>query len=198
MKRHHMVIAAAALSAATSASAAVTYDVSGSFKAWDGASFRALLGGGSFDGSFVMAAATIPTSGYANFVSYSINLRNSSGTVVEVLTQAVGVSGGYFSYSAASTYGGPVLNFYEVVGGRAENGLFLVVPNGFNGTGGIVAGSASSASVGSQEAKVTSARIAPRVVMAVPEASTWAMMVVGFGVLGAGLRTRRRTVAFSA
>ena len=34
-------------------------------------------------------------------------------------------------------------------------------------------------------------------VAAVPETATWGMMVAGFGLLGAGLRTRRRTVAFA-
>jgi hypothetical protein len=34
-------------------------------------------------------------------------------------------------------------------------------------------------------------------VAAVPEAATWGMMIAGFGMMGAALRTRRRTVAFA-
>ena len=32
---------------------------------------------------------------------------------------------------------------------------------------------------------------------AVPEPATWAMMIAGFGMIGAGMRTRRRKVAFA-
>ena len=34
-------------------------------------------------------------------------------------------------------------------------------------------------------------------VAAVPESATWGMMIAGFGMMGAALRTRRRTVAFA-
>lgn len=195
MKKLLMVLALSTVPAAPVA-AAVTYDLSGTFKPNDGASFRVLLGGGSFDGSFVLAGSTFPTSGTVNFVSYTINLRDSTGAVVNTISQAAGAAAsGYFSYSAASSYGGPVLNFYLAAGGVSQNSLFLVVPNGFNGTGGIVAGSASSAKVGSQQAIVTSASIAPHVA-AVPEPASWGMMVIGFGAVGAwsrrGWRVSRR------
>lgn len=188
-----LVVLALGMAPAAPVSAAVTYDLSGSFKPNDGASFRVLLGGGSFDGSFVLAGSTFPTSGTVNFVSYTINLRNSAGAVVQVISQAAGASpSGYFSYSAASSYGGPVFNFYTAVGGVSQNSLFLVVPNGFNGTGGIVPNSASSAHVGSQQAIVASASIAPHAA-AVPEPTTWAMMILGFGAVGAASRRGRAT-----
>jgi len=38
--------------------------------------------------------------------------------------------------------------------------------------------------------------LAPRSQGAVPETATWAMMVLGFGLAGAALRTRRRAVSF--
>ena len=182
--RKLLVLLALSAAPVTPVAAAVTYDLAGAFKPNDGASFRVLLGGGSFDGSFVLAGATFPTSGTVNFVSYTINLRDSTGTVVKTISQAAGAAAsGYFSYSAASSYGGPVLNFYLAAGGVSQNSLFLVVPNGFTGTGGIVPNSASSAAVGAQQAIVTSARIAPHTA-AVPEPATWGMMILGFGALG--------------
>ncbi len=198
---------AAAVFTVAPASAAVTYDVSGNFKASDGASFRTLMGGGSFDGSFVLAASTFPTTGVTNFVSYSINLRNASGAVVAVLSQAAaGGNGGYISASPSTQtfYGGTGINFYEVVSGSTVKSLFLVVPAGFIGTGGIVAGSSSSAGVrqGSmqQEASVLNASIMPRAVTApaVPEPASWALMLTGFGLAAAKLRSRRVRFALAA
>ena len=56
----------------------VTYQVSGALKASDGASFRALLGGGSFDGTFVLPNSTFPKTGTTSFSSFTINLRGKS------------------------------------------------------------------------------------------------------------------------
>lgn len=179
----------AALATAAPASAA-TYYVMGAFNPPDGASFRTLLGGGSFDGTFVLPGSNFPTSGTTSFTSYTINLRNRAGAMVEVLTQG---SGGYVSTSYASTYGGTVLNFYELVGSSIQNYLFLVVPTGFNGNGSVLA-SPSIAAVGTQQSGVASARIATT---PLPEPATWAMLVLGFGAVGAARRGRRQ-VRFAA
>lgn len=187
--------------------AAVTYDLSGSFKPSDGASFRSLLGGGSFDGTFVLSNATFPAAGTTNFVSYTINLRNSAGTVIAVLSQAPGgANGGYISASSSTQafYGGTGINFYEAVNGLFVKNLFLVVPVGFAGTGGIVPGSSSTAGVRQgtvqQEATVLNASIMPRAVTApaVPEPASWAIMLTGLGLAGANLRSRRVRLALVA
>lgn len=40
--------------------------------------------------------------------------------------------------------------------------------------------------------------VTPAAAGAVPETATWALMLAGFGMIGAGLRSRRRSVTFSA
>ena len=47
------------------------------------------------------------------------------------------------------------------------------------------------------DASVTFARFTPSTVAPVPEPSTWAMMLVGFGAIGASMRRRRRGTAIA-
>jgi hypothetical protein len=48
---------------------------------------------------------------------------------------------------------------------------------------------------GFKEAKQFAFSLAPGVTGAVPEPESWALMVLGMGVVGAGLRMRRSTAA---
>lgn len=182
-----LFLATATLFAAAPATAAVTYTVSGTFRPWDGASFRRLIGGGSFSGSFTLSNNSFPQSGTTSFVRYSIDLRDQNGTVVETLTQSPGQNGGFISSDNAAIYGGTQIYFYELDGGRIQNYLRLVVPVGFGGEGPIAPAGSSMASVGSQESRIANA------VIAVPEPATWGLMLVGLGLVGAGLRRRPTT-----
>ena len=45
--------------------------------------------------------------------------------------------------------------------------------------------------------KITSADIYRRFAASVPEPATWAMLIAGFGMVGAAVRRRRTTIAFA-
>jgi hypothetical protein len=66
---------------------------------------------------------------------------------------------------------------------------FADTGGGVGGPAGSGAGGGPNAGPGLPDAGVASAPIA---VTAIPEASTWAMMIIGFGVIGAMIRGRRR------
>lgn len=180
---------AIACATATPASAAQTYRFSGTFAPATGASFTELLGGGSFDGVFTFASNAFPTADGTNFQSFSLNLRNAAGNILFTLRSGVGTAGGYLGTSYASIYGGTRIYFYDAT----QDYLQLVVPTGFGGTGAVLANGYSYAQIAPQN----QAKVNAGVVTAIPEASTWGMMVVGFGALGAVVRRRRVKVAFA-
>lgn len=178
-----------ACATATPASAAQTYRFSGTFAPATGASYTALLGGGSFDGIFTFASNTFPTADGTRFQSFSLNLRDASGKVLLTLKSGVGTASGYLSTSYSSIYGGSQIYFYDA----KDDYLQLVVPTGFSGTGAVLANGSSYAQIAPQN----QATINAGMVVALPEPATWGMMVVGFGALGAVLRRRRVKVAFA-
>lgn len=182
------VALAIALAAATPAMAAQTYRFSGTFAPATGASYTALLGGGSFDGFFTFASNAFPTADGTSFQAFSLNLRDASGKVLFTLTSGKGTAGGYLGTSYVSIYGGTRIYFYDAV----QDYLQLVVPTGFGGTGAVLANGYSYAQIAPQNQATVNAGM----VTAVPEPAAWGMMVVGFGTLGAALRRRKVKVSF--
>lgn len=190
MKRIAGALALAiAMANATPALAAQVYRFSGTFAPATTATSTTLLGGGSFDGTFAFASNNFPTADGTNFQSFSLNLRNAAGTILFTLTSGVGTAGGYIGTSYAATYGGTRIYFYDAT----QDYLQLVVPTGFGGTGAVLANGSSYAQI----APRNQARVNAGIIVALPEPATWAMMVIGFGALGATLRRGkvRATVA---
>jgi hypothetical protein len=178
-----------------SASASVVYDISGTFQA-PGTQYPdyAALNGGSFTGSFVAPDNTFPLSPqtYDELHDFQVNFYNSSGMLFSTLSG--GVAGSYLQISNnnLNVYGGEQLTF--VVNGT--NYLQLIVPVSFNGRGDIVSGDDSSyAQAGTNYAYLATGNVA-----AVPEPSTWTMMILGFAGLGflALGRKRGRHMALAA
>ena len=178
-----------ALASATPALAGPEYHFSGSFLPSTGTSFTELLGGGSFDGSYTLVDGSFPASGLGFFDSFSLNLRDSAGTILLSLTKGVGTAGGYINTGNASIYGGTTILFYDA----AQSYLQLVVPTGFGGTGSILANGYSYAQIAPQnQATIGSG------VIGVPEPAAWGLMLGGFGAMGLALRARRTRVAHAA
>lgn len=180
---------AIAMAIATPAMAAQTYRFSGTFAPATGASYTAVLGSGSFDGFFSFASNTFPTTDGTSFQSFSLNLRDASGAVLLSLTSGVGTAGGYLGTSYVSIYGGTRIYFYDAL----QDYLQLVVPTGFGGTGAVLTNGYSYAQIAPQNQATVNAGF----VTAVPEPATWAMMVAGFGTLGAALRRRKAKVSLA-
>lgn len=178
-----------ALAAATPALAGPEYRFSGTFLPTTGTPFTQLLGSGSFDGSYTLSDGAFPTSGIGFFDSFSLNLRDSTGAILFTLTQGIGTAGGYINTDVAQYYGGTTIYFYDA----AQSYLQLVVPTGFGGTGAVLANGYSYAQIAPQnQATVVSG------VIGVPEPTAWGLMIGGFGVMGAALRSRRTRIAYAA
>jgi hypothetical protein len=181
--------AVGALAAATPALAGPEFHFSGTFLPSTGASFTELLGGGSFDGSYTLSDSAFPASGVGFFDAFSLNLRDSAGTILFTLTKGVGTAGGYINADVAQYYGGTTIYFYDA----AQSYLQLVVPTNFSGTGAVLANGYSYAQIAPQnQATVASG------VIGVPEPAAWGLMIGGFGAMGMALRARRARVAYAA
>jgi hypothetical protein len=186
--KHTIVGLALAATTAISASASastVTYTVSGTFEQLSG-SYYAALSGGSFAGTFVAPSDTFPLAPqtYDDLHNYQVNIYTANGTLFSTLNSST--SGAYLAISNtySDIYGGERITFVT----NGTNYLQLVVPLTFNGTGSIIPGvNTSYAEVGPSYAYLATGNI---VVAAVPEPSTWAMMLLGFA--GVGFMAYRR------
>jgi hypothetical protein len=163
----------------------LTYDVSGTFKRLSG-SYYSALSGGSFTGTFLAPSNTFPLapSTYDYLHNFQINLYTANGSLFSTLSSST--SGSYLAISDnyLNIYGGEQITFVA----NGTNYLQLVVPVTFNGTGHIIPGvSTSYAEVGTNYAYLATGNVA-----AVPEASTWAMLLLGFA--GIGFVAHRRKV----
>jgi len=74
-------------------------------------------------------------------------------------------------------------------------GIEVGVGSGFGGT---FRGAVDNISVSFGAGNSVTANFEPAAVAAVPEPASWAMMIGGFGLVGAAARTRRRAVRFAA
>jgi hypothetical protein len=171
---------AATIAVSHPASAAtVTYNVSGTFETLNGSYYLA-LSGGSFTGTFLAPGNTFPLapSTYDYLHNFQINLYTASGSLFSTLSSVT--SGSYLAISDNNLgiYGGEQITFVA----NGTNYLQLVVPVTFNGTGSIIPGlNTSYAEVGTNYAYLATGNVA---VAAVPETSTWAMMLLGFACVG--------------
>jgi hypothetical protein len=172
--------AAISVSATDAASAAtVTYTVSGTFQNLSGPYYSA-LSGGSFTGTFLAPSNTFPLAPatYDYLHNYQINIYTANGSLFSTLSGATPGSYLAISDNYLDIYGGEQITFVT----NGTNYLQLVVPVTFNGTGSIIPGvDTSYAEVGPNYAYLATGNVA---VAAVPELSTWAMMVLGFAGIG--------------
>jgi len=147
--------------------------------------------------------------GSAGSILYGSGTQGRGGTRV-----AAGAAGGVGGSSLTGIYGGQ--GGYGGGGGGGtrdasgggggytggdaggRSGSFSA--NGLAGTSFLIATAAErwgGTALTSGNGSVTIDLIAPAVA-AVPETTTWAMMLLGFGAIGAGMRARRRSITFSA
>ena len=162
----------------------VTYDVSGTFKKLSG-SYYSALSGGSFTGTFLAPSHTFPLapSTYDYLHNFQISLYTANGSLFSTLSSST--SGSYLAISDnyLNIYGGEQITFVA----NGTNYLQLIVPVTFNGTGSIIPGvNTSYAEVGPNYAYLATGNVA-----AVPETSTWAMMLLGFAGLGVAASRRK-------
>ena len=183
-----MIFAVCAIALGSRAEAA-EFIFSGTFKPANGASYTALLGSGSFDGYFTIAPSSFPASGTTTITAFSFNLRDNSGAILKTLTKGLDGASGFISSAYVGFYGGTVINFQD----PAVNYLQLVVPTGFLGTGSVLANGYSYAQIAPQN----QATVAAGMISAVPEPTTWAMMIFGFGLMGVAMRRRSRASSFA-
>jgi hypothetical protein len=163
-----------------------TYDVAGTFQTLNGSDY-AELSGGSFSGSFVAPTGTFPLTGttYQTFSNFSLNIYNAADQLVQTLSSATQGAYVYVTNDAPSYGGGEQINFYI----NGTDYLQLNVPLTFNGTGSILPTNANNYSY-AQIGSGNYAYLQTGTVSAVPEPSTWAMMILGF--VGVGFMAYRR------
>ena len=189
MRRILTIIVTALTMAFAGTAQAADFLFSGAFSPTTGSSQTMLLSNGSFDGYFTIAPTTFPGAGTTTITAFSFNLRDQSGAILKTLTKGSGGASGYISSAYAAIYGGTVINFQDT----ASDYLQLVVPTGFAGTGAVLANGYSYAQIAPQN----QARVAAGAVTALPETATWAMMLTGFGMIGAAIRRRSRGLTVS-
>ncbi|WP_213775399.1 PEP-CTERM sorting domain-containing protein [Bradyrhizobium sp. dw_78] len=172
--------------ASVASASPITYDVSGSFQDIPGSSYYSALSGGSFSGSFVAPSGTFPlgTNSYDYLYNYNINIYAANGSLLSTLSSST--PGAYLMISTAylDIYGGEQIDFQV----NGVDYLQLIVPTTFNGTGSIISGNDHSYA---EAGDGNYAYLATGIITAVPEPSTWAMMVLGFAGLGFMVYRRR-------
>jgi hypothetical protein len=154
-----------------------TYDVAGTFENLSG-SYYDVLSGGSFSGSFSVPTGTFPLSGiqYETFSDFNLSIYNAAGQLEQTLIG--GTNGAYiFVTNDNPSTGGEQINFYE----NGTDYLQLNLPTSFDGNGSILP---SGQNYSYAEIGANYAYLATGTVSAVPEPSTWAMMILGFCGLG--------------
>lgn len=169
----------------------VTYDVSGTFEQLPGSDYST-LSGGSFSGGFEAPGTTfpLPSSSYDYLYDFSVNIYTSTGALFSTLSSTT--PGAYLMISTdyLNIYGGEQITFMV----NGTDYLQLVVPTTFNGTGSIIPGDNSSYALvgGGNYAYLSSGTVS-----AVPEPSTWLMMILGFCGVGFMAYRRKQIVSTS-
>lgn len=183
------VVALCVASAASTASANVVYDLSGTFRPATTSGYTTVLGGGSFDGTFTLPGSAFPTRGSTSFASFIVNLRDGTGRIVDTIRSGVSGGGGYVSDAYVSYYGGTILEFYDTL----DDDLQLVVASGFTGNGGVLSNGYSYAQAApSNQATVGNGIVSPHAsVRAVAEPSTVSLAAFGSALLLRLFRRRR-------
>jgi hypothetical protein len=116
----------------------------------------------------------------------SLNFALASGTFNNLEFNLFGAANGDSASFAITDNEGQVFNFTRALG-TGENFF------GFQGIlGESIANVAITTTAGIQDIRQIRLDETPRV-GAVPEPGTWAMMLIGFGAVGVGMRRRRRT-----
>lgn len=215
-----MVCLAAAVSFTAPASAAVNLVSNGDFEAgfssWHtfpghdiapikGAAYVANAGG---TGSAAAQANTMASFGAGQKANASLLFANAFNTVAG---QVYTLSFDYAIFGAAgasetltySIYGDGIDGTYGTNGttttqaaGKNLDTIFKTYTTSFMGSG--HAANIAFTAIGQPTINVDGLLDNVSVVAAVPEASTWAMMFLGFGAIGATLRRRRATTAMVA
>lgn len=189
MKR--LLLAAALIAMASPASAAtiVNVDFAGTFT--NKLINRLVPNGTGFSGSFSYDADTAPTSTNALGAVYNLNLpasvtiggTNYSGILSSTIIRSI-IDGTIFRMQL--TNGQTFALSYASLGSGSSS---FALPNTASAFGPVALGTLRSNLVTGNygTANVTAA------VAALPEPSSWAMMIAGFGLIGAFVRRARRT-----
>lgn len=138
---------------------------------------------GSRDATFQLDSNPIPTTSSTSVFGDQIQFSNVGGTFggVAGVAPSIGFGSGLF---ASLNINGTPLGFTQFAGPSLFSGTFkapVFSPGTFALTS-IVSGSSTLT-------------ISEAVSSAVPEPATWTMMIVGLGLAGAALRTRRRNLS---
>jgi hypothetical protein len=138
---------------------------------------------GSRDATFQLDSNPTPTTSSTSVFGDQVQFSNVAGTFggVTGVAPSIGFGSGLF---ASLNINGTPLGFTQFAGPSLFSGTFnapVFAPGTFALTS-IVSGSSTLT-------------ISEAVSSAVPEPATWTMMIMGFGLAGAALRGRRRTLA---
>lgn len=195
MRIQSLLVAAALSLAAATPSAAATFDFTYTFDTGDVVS-------GSFTG--VQSGDLI--TGISN-VSMELNgqaLPGDPNMVVSSCTDAGAKCGGCWTSGGAVVSTDPLKNnFYFSDQAANDNNIdwFYMVPwpNGGNNTEAVQALSPSGSLIDSYNGDLIQANwsVAEVPAGAVPEPATWAMLILGLGLIGGALRVRRGSVALA-
>jgi hypothetical protein len=127
------------------------------------------------DGAFTVLSftATNPLLAFSA-VEFNLNAATTGTAVINFIDQFNNVFGGTFTIASNGQ------NFFNAIGTNGEV-IRRVTIN-------------SQASV----ADIRQVRVGPATIPAIPEPATWGMMIVGFGMIGLGMRLSRRRTATAA
>jgi choice-of-anchor C domain-containing protein len=201
---------AAACGVATSAGAAAFTNGSFELGVNPGSTFVTLAGGSTGVTDWVVGGDSIDyIGGYwqAEDGSRSIDLSgNANGSIAQTFDTVAGQAYLVNFFLAGNPDGGPAakLEITSADGGQQQNSVFTVTGSDSRANMGWTAFSYNFSATGASTtlafASATGTAFGPALdnvsVRAVPEPATWALMLVGFGGLGAVLR-RRRAHAFA-
>jgi choice-of-anchor C domain-containing protein len=203
---------AAACGVATSAGAAAFTNGSFELGVNPGSTFVTLGNGSTGVTGWVVGGDSIDyIGGYwqAEDGSRSIDLSgNANGSIAQTFDTVAGQAYLVNFFLAGNPDGGPAakLEITSADGGQQQNSVFTVTGSDSRANMGWTAFSYNFLATGSSTtlafASATGTAFGPALdnvsVAAVPEPASWALMLVGFGGLGAVLRRQRRTVAATA